>query len=388
MKSRIIKKAYIMFFLLSYIFYNTEVSIPQFMQTTFTVICLLLFLVWGTFERKYRIKELFVYGLTLSIGLASYAITGMSVFLLILLSIIMIDYDDLKETVRIAFILRVIGLLVLLFLCLFDVTSITKGEVYKSGIYITTYTMGFNHSNQLGQVLGIIIIMFIILYNKKIKGLANLFIFCSIIVAYRICGSRTMLGCTMLFFLLTVFMKSNKRRKSLCNIISRYRWLIMTFILFIAVVCPVLMTKLSEKPLMMLYALNAILGSRFSFASAVINNYDLNLFGNVFDFSYLSHLYGTYAVDNGYINILYNFGIIAFACFVIFSMNAVKNLIQNEYEIYGIFIIIVCVWGLMENILFVPSVNIPVLFIGVGIKEHVHKRLENGDENINCVDRI
>ena len=183
-------------------------------------------------------------------------------------------------------------------------------------------------------------------------------------------------------------MKSNKRRKSLCNIISRYRWLIMTFILFIAVVCPVLMTKLSEKPLMMLYALNAILGSRFSFASAVINNYDLNLFGNVFDFSYLSHLYGTYAVDNGYINILYNFGIIAFACFVIFSMNAVKNLIQNEYEIYGIFIIIVCVWGLMENILFVPSVNIPVLFIGVGIKEHVHKRLENGDENINCVDRI
>lgn len=368
MNTRVIKKAYVLIFLLSYIFYNTELLIPSMLQTVFTVMCLALFGIWVIASRKYKIKELLLYAMTLSIGLVSYAITGMSVFLLILLSVIMIDYDDLKIVTKTAFWLRLFSLLVLIVLTFLGGVNKNGVEVYKSGTYMTSYALGFNHPNQFGQAIGIFIMLYIMLYNKKNNYLSKIFALMLIVVGYVVCGSRTMLVCTLLFLLITTIMEKNKRRLFISNALSKRRWIIMALILFVGVVCPILMTKLSGNALLALYAVNGVIGSRFSFASAVINNYELTLFGNVFDFSYISHLYGAYAVDDSYINILYNFGIIAFVCFVTFSMSAVKNLIQRGYEEYAVLIIVLCLWGVLENILFVPAINISVLYMGVGMK--------------------
>lgn len=369
-----VKKLFILLFLLSYIFTNTQIIFPSVLQTILTTACICLF-IYYLIEYKYSIKELSIYMFILFLGLMSYVLTGMSAFLLILLSMVMVKLNDVETIARSLLGMRMIALLILIIGCLVGFISNERVSVYKSGVYVEKFALGFNHPNQLGQALGIMILLFIAitsekkyLFNKIITGIL-------ILIAYAISGSRSMLAICGIYWILSIITIISKKKDLLSIIIIKSRWFIMALILFVGIGMPILMTHLTGQALKYLYALNGLLGSRFSYSSAVMNNYKVSLFGNVFDFSYLETLYGDYAVDNGYIYILYGFGIIAFIIFVFFSMNAVKCLAQSRKNMYALLILVLCLWGCIENILFIPTINIGVLYLGVGIgKENIKKK--------------
>ena len=95
--------------------------------------------------------------------------------------------------------------------------------------------------------------------------------------------------------------------------------------------------------------------------------YDLSLFGNTFDFSILEAVFGTYAVDNSFIYVLYGFGIIAMICWIVFSVRAIRILAESDKSIYAILILVLNLWGCIENILFLPNINIGIFLIGAGL---------------------
>lgn len=371
-----IKKIFIVLFLVSYIFSYTKISFPPILQSLLTAGCLGVF-VYYLIENKYSIKVLFIYFFILLLGLASYAITGMSIFLLILLSMIMFNLNDVEIIAKTLLTMRIIALLILIIGCLVGFISNEKVNVYKSGTYIEKFTMGFNHPNQLGQAFGIIILLFICITSEK-KGIASKIVSgVSIWVAYIISGSRSMVVICAIYWIFSILISGVKKKNVMSNIVLKSRWIIMALILSLGIGMPMLMTRLTGQALKFLYAFNGLLSSRLSYSAAVMNYYKITLFGNIFDFSYLGTLYGDYAIDNGYIFILYGFGVIAFIIFVFFSMNAVKCLSKNGKFMYALLITVLCLWGCIENILFIPTINIGILYLGVGIeKEHVKKKLE------------
>lgn len=367
-----IQNAYIVSFLFSYLFYNTKMNISPLLQSILTFVCVGLFGLW-ILRSKYQIKTIIIYMVILLIGLISYITTGMSVFLLIILGMVMLDEKNVEYIVKILFFLRVVAFIITASASLLGIIDNSSVRVYKSGVYISKMDLGFNHPNQLGQALGIIILLYICIKYEKKSVNYRLIELVMIGLSYIISGSRTMAVCCLLFLVYSSI-SSNKYMEQIINkIIIRYRWAIMGMILILGIGMPILMTKLSGKGLEYLYLLNGVLGSRFSFASAVINNYKLTMFGNVFDFSYLETLYGKYAVDNSYINVLYGFGIISIIVLVFFSMRAIKYFGENKKEKYAALIMILLFWGCFENILFIPTVNVGILLLGVGFSTQKRK---------------
>ena len=179
--------------------------------------------------------------------------------------------------------------------------------------------------------------------------------------------------CTIYLFFSLIYDRCNNSKK-IDLVLKRNTWLITIMILLFAVVFPFLMDKLSGRMQEILWNINGALGSRFSFASAVMNHYDLNLFGNVFDFSYLEYLYGNYVVDNGYVNLLYNFGIIAFVFYVFFSVKSIQFLCKKNNGKLAFLLILLNLWGTVENILFVPSVNVAVFFLGCWLNDNIFNK--------------
>lgn len=367
-----VKKTYIITFLLSYLFYNTEFNMPQWIQTILTIFCLCLFVLW-VIREKVNIKMLILYVGILCIGLVSYYITNMSVFLLILLGIIMLGEEDIKSVSNIFIIMRFLSVCVVLISSILGLIPNLSVEVYKSGRHISKYAFGFNHPNQLGQALGILVLMFMVTTYYKKQSVYSILYILLIAILYVLSGARSATICCMLLLVYIFFTKNKKWKEKINRVIFKLRWVIMSFILLLGVGLALLMTKLTGTALKYLYIFNGLVGSRYSFSSAVINNYDISLFGNVFDFSYLETLYGNYAVDNGYIFVLYGFGIIALVVLIIFSMRAIKNLMRTGKEIYAILIYILLLWGCMENILFIPTINFGLFLLGVGKKKIKYK---------------
>ena len=154
----------------------------------------------------------------------------------------------------------------------------------------------------------------------------------------------------------------------------------ITIILLIALVIPYFFRSSTGLLRTILYELDRLFSSRITFAAAVLGNYKVTLFGGTTDFSLLHNLYGAYAVDNGYINLLYSYGIIFFVIYIIMIVFIMKKLIENQYYMISYAILIISFWGIYENILYLPTINIALLLIGWALRMQLSKsgeKIEN-----------
>ena len=79
-----------------------------------------------------------------------------------------------------------------------------------------------------------------------------------------------------------------------------------------------------------LFYINGLLSSRFTHIYRAFLNYPVTLFGGTSDFSKLQDIYSYSTIDNGYIRLLYSFGIIGFCLFILFTVISVKKLIAKK----------------------------------------------------------
>lgn len=376
-----------------YVFYNTKLQFQGILQTVFTVFSIVLFFLWVCINKKWRVRSLIICFVFLTIGLISYYITRTTVFLLILLGIIIFDYSDRIILIRVFAYIRFCSLCLLFILAILGLIPNELIDVYKSGTIISTHTYGFMHSNQLGQAIGSLImaIMYLSHVGKKKKDNYLLWVLL-IALCYALTKSRTALVCSSILLLIILISNNVKWKKRLEIVLQKGIIPIMGIIIFVGIGCPYLMSVVTGRVKILLYAINGFLGSRFSFANAVIRNYDVKLFGNVFDFSYLETLYGAYAVDDSYINLVYNFGLIAFVLFVLLSIISVKEMTKYGDYTLAACVLIFAIWGVTENVLFNPGVNFCLVVLGMAIrskstrKEMIVRRYKN--ESVISINRM
>ena len=352
---------YVFLFLIEYAFYYTRINFGDSLQTLLTAALIVIYLI-DLGEKKELLETLIVHLITLFIGLISYYITGMSLFLLIILLYLIIENKDIFNLIRLFLAIRTASLIIVVLCSITGIVSNDVYHVYKSGTIITLRAYGFNHPNQLAQAIASVCMAIICLNHKRKRYL--LLVLILMVMNYYITKSRSALICTGILLLLSILLNkkkiNNKGKQRLSVIFS------CLYILFFAagIVFPILMNICTGRAREIIYYINGLIGSRFSFANAVLSNYHITLFGNTFDFTFLEHLYGNYAVDNSYINVLFNFGILAIVFYALTTYFSMKYLIKNNYYILASYILVVLLWGNFENILFNISINMSLLFIG------------------------
>ena len=72
--------------------------------------------------------------------------------------------------------------------------------------------------------------------------------------------------------------------------------------------------------------------------------------------------YSYSTIDNGYIRLLYGYGVVGVIVFVLFYYLTVKKLIDKNKYVYLVAIIIFSIWAISENVLYSFYFNFTLLF--------------------------
>lgn len=373
---------YLSLFILCFSFYNTNFQYMNELQHGIAIITIIFFLITMYFT-KCTIKELFYYGIVIIFVLISYFKTGFTLGLILVLGAFILRDLKLNEIFGVFLIVRVTFITILISLAALNIINNEAITISKSGTrFITRYGLGYTHPNQLAESIGMVLIVAMILsfQNKKyVFGKATFFGVMDVFL-YILTSSRTAVLCISAFLALEILGQFPKSLKKMKKVLKKGYFKFITIILLIALVIPYFFRSSTGLLRTILYELDRLFSSRITFAAAVLGNYKVTLFGGTTDFSLLHNLYGAYAVDNGYINLLYSYGIIFFVIYIIMIIFIMKKLIENQYYMISYAILIISFWGIYENILYLPTINIALLLIGWALRMQLSKsgeKIEN-----------
>ena len=348
---------------LQYAFINTGWEISGLISTLFTGGAVALFLVW-MFLQKYSIKSSTVRITFLLIAVLTYIATGETVFLIMLMTAMIFTSVDYKKAFRYLLNIRVLLLLVVIFASLVGILNINAISIVKGGTTsaVVGYGLGYNHPNQLGCTVCVLLLMYACYKNEKIKYRNIALIGVIELIAYIVTKNRTGAFISALLVIALLLYKNKVASKRFINILEKSGKWIMPLCALLALGLPLMMASVSGRAKVVLYAINGIIGSRFTHSARVFENYSVPLFGGVIDFDKLQTLYQYSIVDNGYLRLIYNFGIVGFAVFMVLYFLTVRKLIRKKEYIYIIAIILMSLMGITENVLRSFALNFTVAF--------------------------
>lgn len=354
-----------------YSFNNTQVTFNGTLQQCILFLLIALFILY-LFTRTFKIKELVIYFVFAILGIVSYLSNHSTLFLILALSLAVFSTFSIKELLSFFVIYRSIFISIIIFLSLIGVLNNNGREMYKSSVdsSVNTYSLGFGHPNQAAQAIGILlIVIFLLMLNNK-NLLFEKFLFGIVFIAgfYWITKSRTFFVCCFLALLIGVIQWIPFFEKSIKWIKKGY-FLIELIIIFFGLILPALFSRFASSPFV--NVLDQIASGRISFSASVFSSYPITLFGSNFDsgFTELQHIYGMgkYAVDNGYISFLFTYGLLYTVIYFVMLNILIKKLLQDEKYYFVWIILIVSIWGLFENIVWIPILNITLLLWSQGL---------------------
>lgn len=358
-----------------YSFTNTSLEIKGILSTSIIIIESLFFLLFLYFVGRYNIKKLLKIAFLLSIGGIHYLMARETVFLIMLMVAVIFTELEYRKAFKLLFFERLFFLILIVFFSLTGILSVQKTEVFKGGLGINTfgYGLGFNHPNQLAYNVGLLLLFYICykretLRQRHIIGMALAAFGC-----YAITKTRTILVITIVLILMLEIYCVKAHRQTLftkrfSSILAFSPW-IMPICALAALGLPILMSTATGRFKEILYALNGLIGSRFTHSARVFDSYPVPLWGGIVDFRLLQSNFGYVIVDNGYLCLLYDFGIVGFSLFIILYFLSMRKLANKKEYVFLIAIIAVALWGITENILRSFAINFTVVFWAECIKK-------------------
>lgn len=334
---------------------------------------LLLFIVLLQ-KSKYKVSTFILIILLEVLGLLAYYISkNAEVFFTI--SFIVIGYNvELDEFIKFDLILKIILLFLVFFL--FKIGLAPDVILYREDGFLR-HSYGFIHPNTLGSMFLLISADLSYLYNLKKKKKTSLLFILLIMLSfsYFLCDSRSSEFGIVILILLNIFLPLFKKSKIFKKIV--------VFLPITMLCLSIVSVILYKQNFSIAYTLNDILSNRIKHAYNFMDYYGINLFGHFFEYyGRLDHYYYLSVLDNAYINLLIQFGIIlTFIMIYIYTIIIKKAVQNNKYEIV-ILMILLSFYGLMEHYIFV-IVYSPILMAFSDIL-YLKKR----DEKCNLNDRL
>lgn len=316
----------------------------------FAIIAFLLIII-KIYSDKISSKECFKMILLMILMIICYLNSGAVTLVLTTLFIIASKGVDLERLFFTNVILRIISFITIIMLCLVNLRPNIIIYMHRmTNTKSIRYSLGFHHPNELHMHFFIIIIMLLTIFYKKVKCSHYIYIAILNIIVYRYSVSRTgmiaVFGAIIITFMLKLF---EKKERNIPNIVA----LIVPLCSALSIISTILYGNVG-----FFNTLNRLLQGRIS-----NSQYFWKLSGVTFWGQRLDYTTSDLILDNSYVILWLNFGLLIFVLFnVIYFLTTLLLIKNNNYS--GVLLItLFAVYGITEGFLSNIFLNPSLLYI-------------------------
>lgn len=265
---------------------------------------------------RYRKSELKNIGIILLIGIINYIVGKETTILFTAIAIATLKDIDIRKILKIMFFTRFLTFIIMLILSLSGVIPNNSFEFYREGIgFVNRITFGYSHPNLTQTSFVLIVVLYVYNFYEKIDLKRVVILETLNYLIYHFTISRS--G----FFILTIFLIYVYLTKKIKTIKNSKRLLNAT--LFFSILFSFIVAQLYGKNTIV-DKLDVILTGRITYMSETIKNYQIPFFS--------TNKYSNILFDNGYFDLIYNGGLLAFAWYMYNQVKTNKILAKNNLE--------------------------------------------------------
>lgn len=246
------------------------------------------------------------------------------------------------------------------FIIILAKTGNIENLIYVRGNGVVRQSMGFYHPNTFAGHMIFLVSLYMMLHEKRMKLFNSLFILAAAIWTYKITDSRTgfilLLTLFVFSFLISIYQYNIKYIRRIMEFGMDKLKYIAGSMLIIVFYCTLYFDGSSDT------VGNTFL-SRISQAAIYFKYYSINLLGHSIELNYTLDNSELYTLDNAYIFLLLQSGVLIFALFVVGEIIlARKKARQKDYTLLVI-LAVYAIYGFSETMFIRFAFNFTLLFL-------------------------
>ncbi|OTA44625.1 hypothetical protein BHL89_08470 [Limosilactobacillus reuteri] len=350
----------ILFFIVSEIMYSFELTYLKLPSAFYNVLLCVTFIlfVMSFLQSQWDMSKLIKVGIMLLIGLGVYLSSKESLYLMLLFSAIVMNNLSYKEAVKTIFVTRLVMTLLIILSSIVGIIPLNKMVVSK-GIFGSAlgYGLGYIHPNNLAQAIFVLCSLYLCINYDSIKKRKLVVILLIDAISYEVTKSKT--SCIILLIICMLLFLNNDFTS---KIIKKFTMPYLSIVIGLSIFGPMLYTFSTGKLQSIVYSLNGYLNGRFVNASNMFISFPITLFGKIINLDYLQRMYGYNVIDNGYVFLLFDYGIIGFLLIVFLYFYSIRKLIQKNLNVFVLIIVGFLSLGMMENVIRAMFMNFTMIF--------------------------
>lgn len=262
---------------------------------------------------------------------------------------------DVKKVLKYTFYARLTAFIMMIFLTFTGINGNPISIMYRNGEFISRHTLGYTHANEAHIMFSSIVFLYLFLNYKKLNFTRFILIFILNIAMYIYTLSRTGFVTVLLCLILTYFARKTSRSNKKNRLISV---LGCSYIIFMIISFGLSVLYLINPENM--HFVDVFLSGRLQYNGILLSQYVPSIFGN----NMVSKIVN---IDNGYISLLYEGGIILFFVISIMHFNMQKKF-KNDKKIPELLLIFYYLsYSVTESFFPSISVNSSLILLSEGI---------------------
>lgn len=354
-------KAYVFLLIAIYMFETS--SIPGFSESfvhdILQILALMMVAIYIT-QKKYSVMQLMGIFVLSFIGILCYISSGLSGLLMTVLAIVLMPKNYLDSTLKMILKEEIVLFCVIIALSFIGVLSQGSTEVAKGYYTTNAVSLGFTHPNMLAAQGTSIVLLYLCInrYNLKVRHYIVAII--SMIALFLCSKGRT--GAILGFFsILLLQITKNQKIKSVFLRILPY-----TYVCIIVLWCVFMFLYARDggTSSLSVFVNDRLFNGRVGLAFRSLLVYPITAFGKAIDIS-IWNPYQYYALDNGQIMVLLEFGIVGFIAYYYIIQKTLNEIKQENEIVLGIAFFIFLIWSMYEGTMYFVGKNYTLLFLGV-----------------------
>lgn len=293
---------------------------------------------------KYSRNEIIIWSVILAFLLVNMILSGKYIVFMSAYALFLLSHINCKRFIKFLFPISILILIILIIL------NIDQGSLqirYISGEWQNIT----KRSNGIFVAFYTAVNLYILQFGRKIKKLHILVIFVLTLLLFFYTGSRTGCVCSIILCIMLFFAR-NKRLLS--------NMLVRKIIVFLPILFPLVSigTNYMYGKITFLFYLNSMLQNRLYYGKFFLDHYGFSLLGQKIVVSYNEATYQV--MDNTYLNLFINYGIIVGILWMIINIRTLKLLLKDEQYNCVCIIVGYMFYAISESFVIVLFVNMSV----------------------------
>lgn len=364
---------YYAFICLLILIYMLETSSwPNFNETVLHDVLLALVLLCAfvyVILKKYSIKELFQLFIPNFVGVLCYLSSGNSGLFITMLVITLLPDNSLENVLNIIFkeeILLFVGIV------LASITGILSNdliEVSKGAYSVSTRMFGFRHPNMLAAQAISIVLLYLCIKRNGLQRKNIIFALFLIICIFV--WSKGRIG--FILGLFAVILISFHKNQFVTKYIYKLLPYVYIMIIIILACCIGVFVCVGENSHIVGLINDSLFNGRIGLAYRSLVSYPITLFGKKIDLS-IWNSYQYFALDNGQVMILLEYGLVGFIVYFWVIQKALSNIKQKKEFVFAVVLIVFLIWSMYEGTMYFIGKNFALLFLGSTRAINISKR--------------